>query len=275
MFQLIRRVSIYPTWVLLHFPISANGVTLIGILLGIVSAALFAAGMLVSAVVVLQLATILDFSDGEVARYRKQQSKQGSYLDRAYHFLVHPSVFAGLAIAAHRAYDSQVVLVIGFVSTVGVPAFTMVTAYANELAVWKHARKLIGRLNGELTETPPRVDGLRALGHHARPATSLATAAAQASLARRIGGLSAIWDFPYIFLVLSIATIAEVMIGPTVAWTRSPLALVLAFYALTYPCWIALYLSHVLKTRSTERGYDDFVAELAVLVERAGRIKDR
>lgn len=274
-FLQIRKASIYLTWVLLHLPVTANGVSLIGIVIGIGASVLFGSMHFIAGAVALQLAILCDFSDGEVSRYRKQQSKEGSYLDKIYHFIVQPSVFAGITIGAFQLSPSIWVLVAGFISTICVAALVMVMAYANELAVWKHSRKLIDKLNAEVdADGEPSIltDMLR---HRPQTAQSSRGGALHnvkhSRLAQRVSEMSALWDFPYIFFVITAGAVAQTLVPAAPAIGLTPLGMVLLFYAVTYPCWIALYVSYVLATQSAERGYLVFVDDLSLLLSRTAR----
>jgi phosphatidylglycerophosphate synthase len=271
-FLQIRKVSIYVTWILLHTPISANGVSLAGILLGVAGACFMGATHFVTGVILLALATIFDFSDGEVSRYRKQQSKQGSYLDKVYHFTVQPSAFAGITIGAFQSHPSTWILVAGFVSAISVAALVMVMAYANELAIWKHSRKLIASVSAFLATEGARFEHVPGLPRTSVPSDPTETAGpTYSSTARRVAELASLWDFPYIFFAIGAGALAQSIVPSMTigAMTTAPLELVLAFYALTYPGWIAVFVFHVLSTQSTERGYHAFAEELSVLVARA------
>ena len=61
--------------------IPANKVTLVGLLVGISAAVLVASGHLAVGVLVFYLATILDYTDGSMARVREQSSFYGKYID--------------------------------------------------------------------------------------------------------------------------------------------------------------------------------------------------
>jgi phosphatidylglycerophosphate synthase len=279
-FRQIRKVSIYVTWMLLHTPITPNGVTLMGIVLAIVGGVLFAATEFGLAAIAIVVSMICDFSDGEVSRYRKQQSKQGSFLDKVYHFTAHQSVFAGLAIGAYQLHPSLAVIVLGFVATVAVPAFSIVVGYGNELAVWKHARKLVEKLNTALSATPPNremLDRLIASGGSARAGVERLDAeeARSKSRAQLVTNLVGYWDFPYIFWVITAAVLGNAILpGGRIGGTSiTAFDAVLFFYAVTYPCWIVLYLVHVLATKATERGYAAFSDEMSQLLASAMRVR--
>jgi len=114
--RLIRNISIYFTWLLLHTPISANGVTILFGIVGMIGAFLFGLGSYwcnIAGAICLLLSTILDYSDGEVARYRKTCSWIGSFLELICHQLVHGSIFIGISWGVYYHYWSHP-LVFGF-----------------------------------------------------------------------------------------------------------------------------------------------------------------
>jgi phosphatidylglycerophosphate synthase len=98
----VRRISIRFTWLLLHTRLSANQVTVLAILIGIAGGALLAWSdfwPLVIGIVLLQLSFVLDYSDGEIARYQAMQrgattGAGGAYLDWIGHYYV-PAVMTG------------------------------------------------------------------------------------------------------------------------------------------------------------------------------------
>jgi phosphatidylglycerophosphate synthase len=99
---LIRKLSIRISWLLLHTRMSANTVTIVGILIGVAGALMLASNrfwVLVVGLVLLQLSFVVDFSDGEIARYRAQvegtpTNAGGAYLDWVGHYYV-PAVALG------------------------------------------------------------------------------------------------------------------------------------------------------------------------------------
>jgi phosphatidylglycerophosphate synthase len=103
--RLVRKVSIRFTWLFLHTRMSANQVTVLGILIGLAGAFLLAWSEfwpLVGALILLQLSFVVDYSDGEVARYRAAQESRptnagGAYLDWIGHYYVPAVAIAALA----------------------------------------------------------------------------------------------------------------------------------------------------------------------------------
>ncbi len=88
--------------------LTPNQVTLASLVIGVLAAAAFAAGErwgLVAGAVLLQAAFTTDCVDGQLARYTRQFSKFGAWLDSMLDRTKEYLVFAGLAIGASRAGD--------------------------------------------------------------------------------------------------------------------------------------------------------------------------
>ncbi len=77
--------------------ITPNQVSVVGFLVALVSSLCFFLGQAVAGAVLLQLASILDGSDGEVARLKHLQSQMGDYLDAVMDRYADSLMFAGLA----------------------------------------------------------------------------------------------------------------------------------------------------------------------------------
>ena len=102
--RLNNNISIYFTWLLLHTPIIGNQVTFLMLIFAIISAIFFAKGQYIYSLVGIlffQLYVLFDWSDGEVARYRKIFSKKGAYLDYITHVIVNPIIFLGISLGAY------------------------------------------------------------------------------------------------------------------------------------------------------------------------------
>jgi phosphatidylglycerophosphate synthase len=86
----VRRLSPYVTRALIPTRVTPNAVTWMMIAAGVAAAVLMAIDSVVAAVGVvalIQLQILLDCSDGELARWRRQFSPVGIYLDRFAHYL--------------------------------------------------------------------------------------------------------------------------------------------------------------------------------------------
>lgn len=80
----LREVSYYPTWLFLKVGISANLITSVGFLIGFIGGLLVAfsnyIGVIVGALLV-NLWALLDYADGQVARWNNSSSNYGRFLD--------------------------------------------------------------------------------------------------------------------------------------------------------------------------------------------------
>jgi hypothetical protein len=86
--------------------LTPNQVTTASIVLGVLSAACFATGErwgLIAGAILLQVAFTTDCVDGQLARYTRQFSQLGAWLDATFDRAKEYLVFAGLAIGADRA----------------------------------------------------------------------------------------------------------------------------------------------------------------------------
>jgi phosphatidylglycerophosphate synthase len=84
------------TWLFLHTNISANGVTLLSMLMAFIGALFMIAGNYWLSLVGLAffcLFMLLDHCDGQTARYKNQSSKAGLYLDSMAHHIFEPLFF--------------------------------------------------------------------------------------------------------------------------------------------------------------------------------------
>ena len=140
---------------------------------GMVAVGVLAAGALtvpglwgaIAAVLLIQVQILLDCSDGELARWRKQFSPAGIYLDRFAHYLTETLLPIGLGIRADGGWDQ-----IGGYTTLGLVAAVLALLVRTESALVAVARSEAGKPAAEDTVAvaAPRAPGLarvrRALG---------------------------------------------------------------------------------------------------------------
>ena len=112
----VRPISILFTWVFVRTPISANQVTILQEILGVTGAILFGFGRFVLGSIFLQLGYILDCSDGEVARWKKQQSESGNFLDLIGHMIVIPFYYFGLGLGLFFETGQIITIIAGFLA---------------------------------------------------------------------------------------------------------------------------------------------------------------
>jgi uncharacterized protein (TIRG00374 family) len=114
--RLNRKISIPISRELIRFPITANMVTLFTLGVGIASAIFFTLGgywnTLAGAFLCLS-ASILDGSDGEVARLKLQESAFGCWLETVCDYLFYLFLFVGMTVGLWRSSGSRMYLVWG------------------------------------------------------------------------------------------------------------------------------------------------------------------
>lgn len=101
----LRKFSKLLTWLAVKIGATPNQVTLISFAVGLYSAFCFAQGsfwQIFLGAVLLQLSIIIDCVDGELARYTRQFSQLGAWLDAVTDRVKEYMVFMGLAIGAEK-----------------------------------------------------------------------------------------------------------------------------------------------------------------------------
>lgn len=93
----VRRISPFLTWAIVRFTgLSADAVTGLAITSGVVGGLLAAVpsiGSNIAAILLLQVAYLLDVSDGEVARVRGTSGRRGTYLDLIGHVVQNRALY--------------------------------------------------------------------------------------------------------------------------------------------------------------------------------------
>lgn len=118
-YYFMRRLSLFLTWLLLNLGLSANQVTLLQIISGVIGCLFFAfprTECLLLGVFFMQLGFLFDNVDGEIARFRKEVSTTGKFLDTIGHEIVIPFMFFGLAIGSYFRTGNLEVIIFGFLA---------------------------------------------------------------------------------------------------------------------------------------------------------------
>jgi phosphatidylglycerophosphate synthase len=164
----MRRFSIHLTRLLLRTPITANGVTWLMVLAGTASgAALLIPGVVGGALAMLlaQLQMLLDCCDGEVARWRRQFSPAGIFLDKVGHYLAESSIPLCLGVRADGGLGS-----VGGWTTLGalLSLVIVLNKALNDMVHVARAFNGLPRVADEGAVRAPRTAGLRSLRSAAR-----------------------------------------------------------------------------------------------------------
>ncbi len=125
-----RIFSIYITYLFLMLGLSANAVTFISLIIGLLAVIFFSLGtgyFIIWGIILLQFWYILDHVDGEIARYNKITSLAGEYFDRISHYIIHPIVFFGLGIGLYKIQKAQFYLILGSISGLSILLIRVIT----------------------------------------------------------------------------------------------------------------------------------------------------
>ncbi|MGH7408823.1 MAG: CDP-alcohol phosphatidyltransferase family protein [Candidatus Methylomirabilales bacterium] len=122
---LTLRLSRPVTRLLLRTPLTPNQVTAGNLMVGLAALAGFAMGGIrwgVAGALLLQVYTILDHCDGEVARARGLTSPAGFWFDRGVDVLVHTPLFPALALMESRRTGEVMPLWLGGIAAAAIAA---------------------------------------------------------------------------------------------------------------------------------------------------------
>jgi phosphatidylglycerophosphate synthase len=181
----VRRFSPYLTRRLLRTSVTPNAVTWAMILVGLAAAAVLTLpGVLaaLAAALLIQAQILLDCVDGELARWRRQFSPAGIYLDRLAHFLTETALPIALGIRADGGWDE-----IGGYTTLGLLAAVLALLVRMEIVLVHVARAEAGK--------PPYAD-------------TAATSAPRASPLRRLRRALGVFPFFRAFVAIEATLLA-------------------------------------------------------------------
>lgn len=150
--KISRNITPFITKVLLKTPITANQVTFIMLLTGLVAALMFGFGIRLYAIIgslLLILQHTLDAVDGEIARYRKTTSLRGKYLDIITHYLTEPALFVGIMWGVLKVKLFWIVIIAGiscvlFISLINLTYLIkkyIVVEQVAKMGLWKKIKK--------------------------------------------------------------------------------------------------------------------------------------
>ena len=125
----LKEISPYVTWLLLHTHITANQVTLLSIFLTLVGIGFAALGVPDLRLVglggsLILLGHLLDCSDGEIARYRNKSTITGQFLDSLGHRIAETFTVAFITLAAYRSFPHIITVALGLASMIGVSSLS-------------------------------------------------------------------------------------------------------------------------------------------------------
>ena len=128
-----RLFSIYFTNFFIKAGISANTITFLSIIFGLLTALLIATGnplFIFIGCFTIFLDTILDCSDGEVARYNRSNSNTGEYFDRIASAIVDPIILFSISIMIFNQMNNIFIIILGFFAAISLLLMRLAIAYS-------------------------------------------------------------------------------------------------------------------------------------------------
>lgn len=110
------KFSIYFSWFFINIGLSANAVTFLFFITGLIGSFFVFSSELVCIMisyVLYRLHIIFDVCDGEVARFNKTFSLNGAYWDYMIHALLYPLYFFGITYSSYIKFDEPFFLILG------------------------------------------------------------------------------------------------------------------------------------------------------------------
>jgi len=120
---LLRPIAGIIVWALYYTPITPNQVTIISILSGIIAALFYLKGTAIAFVIAGLLVTlkdILDSADGQLARAKQQQSRNGRFLDSIGDFVVDAAVFGSIGWTLYKLNNNWLMLFLALLGLIGI-----------------------------------------------------------------------------------------------------------------------------------------------------------
>ncbi|HIH41326.1 TPA: hypothetical protein HA239_02840 [Candidatus Woesearchaeota archaeon] len=115
------KVSIYITKLFLYTPMHADHVSMLMILLALIGSGMMAFGSIMAmfiGITLIHFSVILDNVNGEVARYRKEGSLMGSFLEEFYHTISTPFIFFSLGYGIFSQTGVKAAILFGFMAAI-------------------------------------------------------------------------------------------------------------------------------------------------------------
>jgi phosphatidylglycerophosphate synthase len=241
MFRFIRVISIYFTWMLIQTKCKPNTITIFGVLFGVMSGVMCFLGFIGAGLILVVLAVIADFSDGEVSRFHGTTSKEGTYLDSIHHYVVQPFFIAGIVLWGFEGNGDKYFLAAGMVCVINSIILTLAVASAVENAILKHLLRT-------LSNNKP-------LSMQAKVVAASKNKNQKTKFYRKIpGAVARVMDFPYVIMIMGTSVFIACYGKASVFNINSSLLTYTIYtYAIITTNLICIFIWNVLHTKHIEK----------------------
>jgi phosphatidylglycerophosphate synthase len=127
--NILRDAALPITWALLHTKVTANQITLLSLLVGLLGIAMFSTVSTLTfllGTLLLQLWYLLDHVDGQLARYHQTASITGRFFDFLTHHIIHVAIFFALGVYMFNVTGNVMFMIWGFVLSLFMMSFNLI-----------------------------------------------------------------------------------------------------------------------------------------------------
>jgi len=160
-YYVIRPISLYFTWLILQTGMSANQITVMHGIVGTAGAVMLGLEKIewrLTGLALLYFSYVLDNVDGEVARFKKQVSISGKYLDSVMHSIVNMMIFFGFGFGVYMQTGRVEMIVLGFLAGFFAQRFDVYAMYTEGVqSAFSHLDsnyKYYSRMEEKIGDTP-------------------------------------------------------------------------------------------------------------------------
>ena len=146
--SLPHLISPYITWILVKTPITANFVTVFGIIIGLIGLLLIGIGnnfFIILGFILLYLYYISDEVDGEIARYKKQISLRGIYYDEIGHLIFLGLFFFAFGYCIYNINTKFLYIILGAIASYFLLGIRIIRKIAIIASTKSEIRNIINR----------------------------------------------------------------------------------------------------------------------------------
>ena len=254
LFKLIRKLSIFLTWILMHTPLSPNSITISGIISAYFALTFLLLNQIFLSVIFFSYTVLSDFSDGEVSRYKNLKSKEGTYLDKIHHLHSTFIFFSAILMFQYFETGEKIFLFCSFSILPFSILLPFSITYGIDVAEITHLRYLIiGKryVNYQIKDR-------REFRSNLKNEISTDKLIKKNKIIIFIFSLTRYWGFPYIFVTYALAYFIDYLSGYYYVGVNKYLTF---FYTLTFPILTYIYVWRGLKNKIIEKNFQNKVVK--------------
>lgn len=229
-----RFFSIYMTRLFLLTSITPNTITIFGIFFAVISSYLIIESHLLLASFFIFITILIDFSDGEVSRYRNQSSLEGIYLDKVYDFMVRPILVSGISIHHIIEYQNIYSYIAGFIFVISALVYPLVVEYAKTITINENILKNLDKEN------------------HILESNHIPIKHKDSFIKINLKKILSFYDFPNIFFLLVLVLMINSYVINFTSLKFDIINAYVTFYSITYPLIIIFFIFNNVKQKKIE-----------------------